>query len=120
MTIQRVFLISCAVVGLGLTVADAQEKATYTAPVTANRTEGEIYQVILARKPDWRVQITFVDNLGNEVTDNHSGITGGADVLVKALNKANLSTKSLECRALEHLRDEGKIPAFVACSGTPQ
>lgn len=120
MALRLRLVIVCAVIGLGLTAADAQEKATLSTPVALSVTDYTIGTVILSRVPDWRLQITYYDNQGKEFADNHAGVTGGADVLIKALNKANLSTKSLECRALEHLRDEGKIGAFVACAGSPQ
>lgn len=115
---MRVLFLMLALVSVPIV---AQEKATLTTPVSQTSiVDYEIQKVEIGRKPDWHLRVFYVDNRGVEQIDNHFGVAGGADVLVKALNKANLSTKSLECRALEHLRDEGKIGAFPSCSGSPQ
>lgn len=106
----------------------AQEKATLTDPVTQPTiTEYSIREVRLGRDP-WLAWIYYVDNTGKMQLDAHSGIVtaenpDGADVMVKALNKANLNPatggKTLECRAIEHLVAHGKIPA-ATCTGSPQ
>lgn len=108
----------------------AQEKAVLSTPIAQPTiTEMEIAHVVLGRYPFWRMEIAIRDNTGRiRVIDEHTGEVSvenpnGADMLVKAINKANgnpaAGGKTIECRALEHLRDEGKI-ATVGCSGTPQ
>jgi hypothetical protein len=67
---------------------------------------------------DWQLIIRYMDSMGNMAVDSHTGVEEGADALVKSLNKANLSTTSLEHRALAHLIAEGKIPA-ATYSGVP-
>lgn len=109
-----------------------QERATLTTPVVLGSVTD--YQVtgVYINTPktigtpsgDWVLNISYTDNKDNNLTDNHVGVVSatnpnGADVLVKALNKADLSIKSLNRRALEHLVSEGKIPAS-AINGTPQ
>jgi hypothetical protein len=118
----------------------AQEKGSYVTPqARAAITDIEITEVRIGRIP-WMLAIHYRDSAGTTMIDYHRGVfiepiaddpgtpnvneanpgnPRGADVLVKALNKANLSTKSLECRAVEHLVSEGLIPA-ASCSGAPQ
>ena len=101
-----------------------QEKATLNTPVNlGNITEYEVNTVTMTRPRtlssggDWSLNIVYNDNKGNLFTDHHQGIfhavtnPNGADVLVKQLNKVNLSVKSLNCRAIEHLQGENKIAA---------
>ncbi len=124
----------------------AQEKATFTSPATTSVTFVEIQRIDVQRKPDFALRIYYTDSTGKEMLDDHNGLfvaaiaavpdnpatvgvdesvpanpgnPNGADVLVKSLNKANLTLKSLERRALEHLVSEGKIPAS-SITGTPQ
>lgn len=104
----------------------AQERATLTTPVLPAEITGySIAEVRIARYPNWLLEIVYQNNTGQVLKDTHMGVfeaTGnptGADVLVKSLNKANLSTQSLERRALQHLIDEKKIPAS-SITGTPQ
>lgn len=131
-----------ALLTLGISGISAQERAVLTAPVARPAIASiEVMEVRVARLPDWSIVIIYTDNAGTRQVDQHNGVfvapvadnpatpevnefvegnPNGADVLVKAFNKANFGAKSLECRALEHLRDEGKIAAFTACSGRPQ
>ena len=111
----------------------AQEKGTFPAPQAQPAINDiEVIEVRIARPTTayparpWELRIEYADNTGKLQVDYHLGIfhalnnPNGADVLAKQLNKANLSVKSLECRAIEHLASEGKIPAGTTCTGTPQ
>jgi hypothetical protein len=111
------------VMGTDVASAAAQERATLTTPAVSSTTIShyEITGLVLQRgtsaQPTWRFVIWYADNLGNVFSDEH--VDAEAATLIKALNKANLSTKSLERRALEHLVAEGKIPA-ASITGVPQ
>jgi hypothetical protein len=97
------------------------ESVTLTTPIVTTTTVSgySILSVSIQRAMfayDWQLIIRYMDSMGNMAVDQHDGVVGplnpnGADVLVKSLNKANLSTVSLEHRALAHLISEGKIPA---------
>lgn len=114
---------------LALVTVTAQEKATFTTPVTVSKTFVEVERTDIQRLPDWGLRIYYRDSAGVSQVDEHSGVfdavtnPNGADVLVKALNKANLNPatggKTMDRRALEHLVAEGKIPA-ASITGTPQ
>ena len=105
----------------------AQEKGTVVTPVprVLTITDYQIQGVEIWRLPSWYLRIVYVDNLGTVAEDVHAsepGVgpqPGSAEVLIKALNKADLGAKSLERRALEHLASEGKIPK-AAVTGSPQ
>jgi hypothetical protein len=86
------------------------EKVTLTVPLVSSHTisDYEVLGVSVGRDP-WRVVIRYRDTLGNEF--GHEMIGVDAEPLVKALNTANLSIKSLERRALEKLITDGLIPA---------
>ena len=99
------------------------ESVTLTTPIVTTATVSgySILSVSIQRAMfayDWQLIIRYMDSMGNMAVDQHDGVLGGADVLVKSLNKANLSTTSLEHRALAHLISEGKIPAS-SYVGTP-
>ncbi len=105
-----------------------QEKAVVVKPevVTVDRTvkEFEIASITFRRLPAWQLTIEYTDNLGAAQIDNHIGVTSeinptGADTLIASFNKANLSVKSMERRAIEHLISEGKIPESTVV-GTPR
>jgi hypothetical protein len=83
--------------------ATTQEKATLTTPQTVSVTDYEIMRVDLQRLPSWGLRLYYRDSAGKELLDEHTGAE--AETLIKALNKANLSTTSLEKRALLHLQD---------------
>lgn len=114
-----------------------QEKITLTTAINPpNVLEFQIIEVRLATPKtigtnagEWSLVVIYVDNNDRTYVDKHEGVfnattnPNGADVLVIALNKANLNPatggKSLNRRALEHLQGEGKIPAGSVV-GTPQ
>jgi hypothetical protein len=91
--------------------------------------EYQIATVLMQRLPVWQLAITYVDNLGVFHHHTHTGVfhattnPNGADVLVKQLNTINLSTKSLEQRAKEHLdtctTGVGETPGPATMSGSP-
>lgn len=119
---MRMLLIGCLTL-YTITLA-AQEKVVLTTPVPSTVTEYEVVELRILKIPEWRLVITVRDNRGNVVVDRHIGIVSaqnpeGADVLIKALNKANLTVSSLEKRILEHMVTEGKLPAGTV-TGTPQ
>lgn len=115
---MRIFLLAFLVTGTII-----QEKATLTVPVAlGSRSEYQVTGVSLNRPKtigtpsgEWSLNIIYYDNKDQVYTDYHVGVfhavnnPNGADVLVKQLNKANLSSNSLNCRALNHLITEGKI-----------
>lgn len=120
-----------AAIVLGLLFAP-QEKATLTTPIAQpSIVDVQISRITIARLPTWELTIDYIDNLGKTQVDSHQGVfnatlnPNGADVLVKALNKANLSTSSLEKRAITHLQDAAahdgiaKVPPG-AVTGSPQ
>ena len=120
---MRKYLALALIIGALAFTVTAQERATLTVPVVSSTTVSayEVTGVLLQRgasaQPAYRFVIYYADNLGNVFSDEHVG--DDAATLIRALNKANLSTKSLERRALEHLVSEGKIPA-AAITGVPQ
>jgi hypothetical protein len=61
------------------------------------------------------VEITLVDN--NGVLLNHQYIGAEAESMIRQLNTANLTTKSMHKRVLEKLAADGVIPGTV--TGTP-
>lgn len=95
----------------------AQEKADLTTPLTVTTSSYEIAGIELRRLPRWTLRIVYMDDRGQEHYDVHQDEE--AEALIIALNKADLSTNSLERRALQHLISEGKIPA-ATISGTPR
>lgn len=63
-----------------------------------------------------KITVVLKDTQGDTVTVGYTGET--ATSLMVALNKANLSTNSLQKRTLEQLVTDGKIPAGTV-SGSP-
>jgi hypothetical protein len=110
----------------------AQQKLVFTTPIAGPTvTEAAIDGVEIHRAPQWVLVIHYQDSAGVAKRDRHQGVfhavtnPNGADVLVKALNKANLATKALEQRAIEHLQDAAAhggvalLPAGTV-TGSPQ
>lgn len=106
-----------------------QEKATLNTPINLGTViDYQVTDVAISRPKtignlsgNWALRISYSDNQNRSYFDEHVGIfdtilnPNGADIMVKALNKANLNPaaggKTLNCRAIEHLQSEGKIPA---------
>lgn len=102
---------------IGAGIVDAQEKADLTTPQTVTVASYEIAGIELRRLPRWTLRIVYMDDQGVEHYDLHQD--DEAQALIIALNKADLSTMSLERRALQHLINEGKIPD-ATITGTPR
>jgi hypothetical protein len=94
------------------------EKITLTVPLVTHYavSDYEVTGVFVGRNP-FKLTIYYRDSLGNEFSDETVG--DAAEPLVKALNKANLSIKSLERRALEKLQADGRISAG-SVTGSPE
>lgn len=103
--------------GAAMAALSAQEKADLTTPETVTVASYEIAGIELRRLPRWTLRIVYMDDHGVEHYDVHQD--DEAMALITALNKADLSTNSLERRALQHLISEGKIPA-ATITGTPR
>ena len=112
---QLIFIVTLLMVSL--TATAAQEVSVLTTPVTSTVLQYEILGMSFYRLPEWSLEIVYVDNLGKRLQDNHR--SDEARDLIVALNKANLTTKSLERRLMEHLIAEGKIPP-ATITGTPR
>jgi len=123
----------------GLAAGQAQEKAILATPevISATRTDYLVYRIVAQRAvpeigKDWTFEIWWMDNLGHEFNDIHQGpdipadplatppteaVTGG-QFYVNVFNTLDFASRSLVCRALDHLKSEGKIPATaVVCGG---
>lgn len=120
---RRIFLLLLAALA---TSVFAQEKVTLTTPVAPARPAisdlrvTEVYMGLRAQRIT--VELTPVDGSGNLLWDL-PGLTfqyhgEEAVTFMTALNKANLSTKSLHKRIMERLQADGKLGAG-AISGTP-
>jgi hypothetical protein len=110
-----------------------QEVAVPDAPVTVTVKAYAVIGMLIEHTPEYRLSIYFTDDQGKRQEDNHVGpsyftdpITGtktalpeGAESLIKQLNTANMSVKSMVKRSLEHLITHGKIPPSTI-QGTPQ
>ena len=98
------------------------EKAILSVPqVTETRiTDYQILSIFVQRAAmgyDWRLEIHYLDNLGNE----HTYASVGADAMptVKVMNTKNFSSVSMERTALEYLQTNGQIKA-ASVTGTPE
>lgn len=114
---KRICLFVLACVGL-LVPVFAQERIDLTTPLTYSSTTGYTFKLISL---DWEgAQITILlrdaATPTRVVTFTYTGAT--ASTLMIALNKANLSTRSLNQRVLDRLIADGKIAGTV--TGTVQ
>lgn len=119
-----VLLLTTVTVGL---FAQTPDKAVLATPEvsTSQRTDYRVFRVVVQRQVqgrDWLFEIHYMDNLGNEYSDAHYGVDAdgvhNAEFYVKAFNTLNFAARSLECRALDHLKGEGKIPANAVVCGS--
>lgn len=103
----------------------AQERVVFPVPVQADAgaVEFRVSELVLnveASVVTVRLRETsdgaFVPN-GRQVVASYAA--ADADALMRALNTANLSTKSLQRRVIEKLVADGKVPAGLI-SGVPQ
>jgi len=104
-----------------------QELGRLKSPTTKNMTITE-YEIIggeFKLSPTYVLTIHYRDNLGTEYADTHMGYADpvtnprGADTLIKVLFRADMSKQSLERRLLQHLAQEGLIPA-IDIQGDPR
>jgi hypothetical protein len=117
---------------LGTVISSAQEKLTLTTPVSQlSILDWQVIEIALNRE-DWRVTVILKSNVGERRACSWSTAPDGlrctagfvnlsapsGRTLMIALNKANLSTVSLERRVYNQLVTDG---AFVgSVTGTPQ
>lgn len=110
-------------------IAHAQEKVTLGTPVyqSAGAADFRVESLYLKRgHPDSPAEIrarlrevsgsTFVEN-GRDLICRYDGAV--AETLLVQLNKANLSTTSLERRVVARCQQDGKIPAG-SITGSPE
>jgi hypothetical protein len=119
---RRFFLLSLVLLALTASApAPAQEKAVLSAPAVSTTTISD-YQILsifvqrAAMGYDWRVEIHYLDNLGNEYT--YASVGADAMPTVKAMNTKDFSAVSMERTALAYLLAKGQIKA-ATLTGTP-
>ena len=110
-------VISVGIVVGAMTGTTAQEIASIDTPIQKTVSTFSIDGFSFSRMPWWRVSVVYRDNLDNTFTDTQTDVEA-RDMIIQ-LNKADLSTRSLERRLMEHLIKEGKIPA-ATITGVPQ
>lgn len=99
------------------------EKYVYTAPQPVGPTaaEVELVGIELRRHPEWLAHFTTRDDKGRYTEhyyrDTEAQPTLARDIVL-GLNKANMSTKSMERRIMERLAADGKLAAG-AITGAP-
>lgn len=95
------------------------ETLTFSVPqsTTTTNTGYHVAQMLFTRFPGWSIAVVFVGDNGERVTWSVTDPVR-AQTLLTALNKANLSVKSLERRCLEQAQLDGVISAG-AVTGTP-
>ncbi len=95
----------------------AAEKAELTTPIVSpSTTSYEISRIIL----DVRGSMVFIElhsSIGTPYVATYRGPV--AKAMMRALNKADLSTKSLKRRIFERLIADGKLPAATV-TGVPE
>lgn len=94
------------------------ESLTLTTPVTPTQPTTSSYRIVTLTLA-WeaaRITIVLKDNNGMQFVTCYEGAV--ATNLMVALNKANLSTSSLQKRVLQQLATDGKLPAG-SVTGTP-
>ena len=94
------------------------EQLDLTTPLVVQLPAVTSYKVIELRMnwPLAEIDITLADQLGKTITASYRNSQAAA--LMATLNTANLSTKSLQKRAIEKLQADGKLPAGTI-TGTP-
>lgn len=89
-----------------------------TTPATTSVTTYKVSSLLLDAEGE-RVEVIVKDNLGHVVrTLYHSTTTPTGRTLLITLNKANLSTNSLQKRVLKQLASDGVIDAGTV-TGSP-
>jgi len=91
------------------------EQLDLTAPIVATRTTYSVTTLVL----DFPLAVIRAGLVGSDgITVNVEWTGAAATTLMIALNKANLSTTSLQKRVLQQAVTDGKLPAGTV-SGTP-
>lgn len=91
------------------------EKITQeVATIFPNETDWEIDTLLLAWRAQ-RIHIDVISNVGTKRSKEYTGIDATNKMV--ALNKANLTTKSLHKRIMEFLQADGVISGTI--TGTP-
>ena len=94
------------------------ETFTLATPIAQpSTTDFRVGSIHLQRWPQWAIRVVFVGT-NNEVKQWTVNDASRAQTLITALNKANLSTKSLERRCIEQAQADGVLPAGNV-TGTP-
>ena len=112
---RRLFLLSLVLLVLVMSApAPSQEKAVLSAPAisTTTITGYQILSIFVQRAAmgyDWRVEIHYLDNLGNEYT--YASVGADAMPTVKAMNTKDFSAVSMERTALAYLLAKSQIKA---------
>ena len=93
------------------------ETITLTSPEVVNitTTDYRVGQILLTRFPEWRISVIFIGTNGERKTWMVEGAR--AQTLITALNKANLTAKSLERRCIEQAAADGVFVGSI--TGTP-
>lgn len=94
------------------------EQVDLTTPIVSTSTVSsvQVTSVLIERLPAWRFVLKWKDSAG--AFFSYEEVGAEAEPQIKAFNKANLSVKSAERRALEYLQAKGKIGAG-SMSGSP-
>jgi hypothetical protein len=104
---------------LSVPVSAGQEQYALTTPIVPTGPATTTYTVrrIVLAWDEQLIQITLRDNNNDQITHVYQG--SAATALMVALNKANLTIKSLQRRVIEQLVADGKLPAG-SVTGSPQ
>ena len=98
----------------------SQDKAVVVPEVISHtRLDYQVVNIFIQQKvndKDWQINVWYTDNLGNEFLYTLTG--DEAQPYVVALNSTNNATRSLQCRILDFLKAQDKIPSTaVICGG---
>lgn len=104
------------VVSVCLVSLDAQERLELTDPIAKASTQHYRVTVLTLDRDNERVLIRLVANNGDRFEHLYEGTT--AVTLMRALNTANLSVRSLNHRILDRLIADGVLVGTA--TGTPQ
>ena len=92
------------------------EKLSLTTPITAPTITEYVVDGLRIRWAAEEIVVTLLGPNGEERVERYSG--DEALTRMRALNKANLTVKSLQRRVLEQLVTDGKLPGG-SVSGSP-
>ena len=110
---KHVLLVFALLVCCG-SFAIAKEEIALSTPTTPSPiTSWKVVRIVLQTEPDALIQIKVVGSNGTFKDYEYNTINDDPLTKIKVLNKANLSTKSLERRILEQLQSD-----FPGLNGT--